>query len=182
MLHYILGLPEAFQADLAARGFAKKPPLARFRKPLVHFTYLLRQAERFSGGSHRMRYLAALYRFRARSYGARYGITLPVGVAGPGLFLVHYGSVIISGDAKIGSNCRVHSGVNVGSGTAGAPVIGDDVYLGPGAKLFGGIAVGNGVKIGANAVVNFSVPDGATVVSPLARILEPKSERVTAET
>ena len=47
----------------------------------------------------------------------------------------------------------------------GCPIIGDNVYIAPGAKLFGKIKIGNNVKIGANAVVYKDIPDGATVVS-----------------
>lgn len=43
------------------------------------------------------------------------------------------------------------------------PVLGDFIFIGPGAKLFGEIKIGNGVRVGANAVVNKSVADGKTV-------------------
>lgn len=181
MLHYILGLPDAFLADLRARNMAKMPVLSRYRRPLVHFTYLLRQAERFARDTSGVsKLLGKLYRSRARSYGAKYGITIPINVFDEGLFIVHYGSVIVSGDARIGKNCRIHSGVNIGF-FRGAPVIGDNVYIGPGAKLFGPITIGNDVKIGANSVINFDVPDDATVVAPLGRILDRSNEATVAE-
>lgn len=44
-----------------------------------------------------------------------------------------------------------------------APIIRDNVYIGPGAKLFGKIKIGNNVAIGANAVVNKDVPDNVTI-------------------
>ena len=47
---------------------------------------------------------------------------------------------------------------------AGVPTIGDNVYLGPGARVFGKISIGNNVKIGANAVVYKDIPDNAIVV------------------
>lgn len=46
----------------------------------------------------------------------------------------------------------------------GAPTIGNNVYIGAGAKILGNIKIGNDVKIGANAVVTKDVPDGSTVV------------------
>lgn len=54
---------------------------------------------------------------------------------------------------EIGKNCRIHVGVNIGNQN-GTPVIGDNVYIGPGVKMFGPITIGNNVTIGANAVVN----------------------------
>lgn len=69
------------------------------------------------------------------------------------------GSIIINGQAKIGKNLRVHVGVNIGANGGNPPVIGDNCYIGPGAKLFGDIVVANGVSIGANAVVNHDCPE-----------------------
>ena len=40
-----------------------------------------------------------------------------------------------------------------------APVIGDNVYIAPGAKIIGGVTIGNNVEIGANAVVTHDIPD-----------------------
>ena len=53
----------------------------------------------------------------------------------------------------------------------GVPTIGDDVYIGPGAKIFGGIKIGNNVRIGANCVVFEDVPDNATVVLQKPRVI-----------
>lgn len=46
----------------------------------------------------------------------------------------------------------------------GAPTIGDNVYIGAGAKIIGGVMIGNNVRIGANCVVFKDVPDNTTVV------------------
>ena len=43
------------------------------------------------------------------------------------------------------------------------PVLGDFIFIGPGAKLFGDIKIGNGVRVGANAVVNRSVTENKAV-------------------
>jgi serine O-acetyltransferase len=40
------------------------------------------------------------------------------------------------------------------------PTIGDNVFIGPGAKLFGEINIGDNVMIGANAVVTKSFEEG----------------------
>lgn len=85
-----------------------------------------------------------------------------------GFYIGHYGGITISAKAKIGKNCNISQLVTIGvSGQGekqGAPTIGDNVYIGPGAKLFGKIKIGNNVKIGANAVVHKDVPDNAIVV------------------
>ena len=77
--------------------------------------------------------------------------------------------------AKIGKNCNISQGVTIGQSNrgkrAGVPVIGDSVFIGPGAKIFGAITIGNNVAIGANAVVTSDVPDNAVVAGIPARIL-----------
>ena len=78
---------------------------------------------------------------------------------GPGLSIAHAGTIVVNSNAKIGANCRIHVCVNIGADVTDgskAPIIGDNCYIGPGAKLFGSIILGNNVGIGANAVVNKS--------------------------
>lgn len=103
------------------------------------------------------------------------GVSIPPFVFGPGLSIAHRGAIVVNGGARVGRNCRVHSGVNLGTAAGeegAAPVLGDDVYLGPGAKLFGAITVADRVAVGANAVVNKSVetPD-VTVGGVPARVI-----------
>jgi serine O-acetyltransferase len=94
---------------------------------------------------------------------------------GPGLYIGHFGGVIISGDVVIGANCNLSQGVTLGVGGRGAsrgcPVLGDRVYVGPGAKVFGPISIGDDAAIGANAVVTGDVPPGAVVAGVPARVL-----------
>src|SRR5690606_7917954 len=94
---------------------------------------------------------------------------------GAGLYMPHFGGIVLGG--KLGRKCDVYQAVTVGhTGRPGQghPVIGDRVYIGPGAKLFGSITIGNDVAIGANAVVTKSVPDRAVVVGVPARIISYK--------
>lgn len=70
--------------------------------------------------------------------------------------MVHRGTVVINKNARIGANCRVHVCVNIGDWNGAAPSIGDNVYIGPGAKIFGGIEIASDIAIGANVVVNKS--------------------------
>jgi serine O-acetyltransferase len=90
---------------------------------------------------------------------------------GPGLFISHGQATILSAE-RIGANLQVHQGVTVGWDYQGdrRPIIGDDVFIGAGAKVLGAITVGDGARIGANAVVVCDVPAGATAVGIPARI------------
>jgi serine O-acetyltransferase len=98
-----------------------------------------------------------------------WGIEIPRATSiGEGFYIGHYGGITISHKAKIGKNCSISQLVTIGvSGSGdkkGAPTIGDNVYIAPGAKIFGKITIGNNVKIGANAVVHKDIPDNAIVV------------------
>ena len=85
---------------------------------------------------------------------------------GPGLSIAHYGTIVVSTAARVGKNCRLHEGVNIGAtnGSSRAPQIGDNVFIGTGAKIIGDITIADDVAIGANAVVVKSIQEqGITV-------------------
>jgi serine O-acetyltransferase len=111
----------------------------------------------------------------------RLGYSISPNTIGPGLSLAHRGTIVINGGARIGSNCRIHAGVNIGTEagkSSAAPTIGDNCYIGPGAKIFGEVVIGSGVVIGANAVVNRSFPDSdQTLAGVPARKVSGKSSR-----
>jgi serine O-acetyltransferase len=99
----------------------------------------------------------------------------PQATIGPGLYIGHFGEVIINGDAVLGTNVNLSQGVTIGVAGRGErrgnPVIGDRVYVAPGAKLIGPITVGDDAAIGANAVVTRNVADRAVVGGVPARVI-----------
>jgi serine O-acetyltransferase len=97
------------------------------------------------------------------------GITLPYAAQiGEGLYIGHHSGIIINAGAVIGENCNISQGVTIGvSGKGihrGAPVIGDDVYIGANATVAGKITIGNKVVVGANSLVTSDVGSGVTVL------------------
>jgi serine O-acetyltransferase len=102
-------------------------------------------------------YLFALYKLYRSS--VKLGFSIKPNVFGPGLCIVHRGTIVVAENARIGANCRIHVCVNIGN-KAGhsdrAPKIGNNVYIGPGVKIFGDVDLADGITIGANAVVNKS--------------------------
>lgn len=92
---------------------------------------------------------------------------------GPGFVIMHPVGVVINGGVKGGKNVVIESGVVIGAARNGLPVkvpaIGDNVFIGAGAKVLGGITIGNNVTIGANAVVVKDVADGLTVAGVPAK-------------
>jgi len=98
-----------------------------------------------------------------------WGIELPRSATiGPGFYIGHFGGITIAPGVAIGRDCNISQDLTIGlSGQgekAGVPTIGNNVYIGPGARIFGRISIGNNVKIGANAVIYKDVPDNAIVV------------------
>ena len=123
--------------------------------------------------------LVALKYQEFERYCLKLGCDIPANVFGPGLCINHTEGIVVNGNSRIGSNCRINAGVNIGSFSKfdknfsddNAPIIGNNVYIGPGAKIFGKIKIGDNVAIGANAVVFFDVPDNSTVVGIPGRII-----------
>ena len=93
---------------------------------------------------------------------------------GPGLYIGHTGSIHLNPGARVGRNVSLSQEVTLGTsagGREGAPVIGDDVYLGAGAKVIGNVKVGAGSNIAANSLVIADVPEGSTVMGVPARVM-----------
>lgn len=153
--------------DLADYMSADKSALGRKRKrPAINdyiwkYEILLRKCEYRQNATHGLisRIILLYLKMRRSRLGILCGFEIPLNTADKGLSLAHMGSVIVSEYARIGQNCRIHTGVNIGADARkydAAPQIGSNVYIGPGAKLFGAITIANGIAIGANAVVNRS--------------------------
>jgi serine O-acetyltransferase len=169
-------LRQYIQADLIASGQTTGKSIRARIDPVLRFQRLLRITEyydsRRKGPMNRVCFI--YYWLRLQRMRIRLGFSIPLGVFGPGLSIAHYGTVVVNKGASVGANCRIHPGVCIGATSGQSPTIGDNVYIGPGAKIFGGITIGDRVAVGANAVVNKDVPPGVTVAGNPARIVSRK--------
>ncbi|MCB0807690.1 MAG: serine acetyltransferase [Flavobacteriales bacterium] len=136
------------------------------------FQRLLRRVEyhlnchKHTGLLGKLRYKFWSIRFHRQSI--RCGFDIPPNVFGPGLSIAHRGTIVVHPDARVGSNCRIHVDVVIGTRPGPndlVPRLGDNVYIGPGAKLFGDITIGDNTAIGANSVVNSSFPEGFCTIA-----------------
>ena len=93
-----------------------------------------------------------------------------------GLSLPHPQGVVIGPHCVLGTEVQVMSGVVIGAGPGGSPVIGNDVFLATHSVLVGNIVIGDHVSIGIGSVVNQDVPDGGRVRAARSTLLGPKAE------
>jgi serine O-acetyltransferase len=96
----------------------------------------------------------------------------PSASLGERLSLPHPNGVVIHRDAVIGDDCMIMQQVTIGQVADGrAPVLGNGVYVGAGAKILGGVKIGDRARIGANSVVLCDVPAGKTAVGIPAKVI-----------
>lgn len=128
------------------------------RKPLLHYT------------------VHFVCRVILRHYRYRFGIDIPFETQiGHGFYIGHFNGIVVNDEAVIGDNCNISNGVTIGQVNRGArkgcPVLGNNVYIAPGAKIVGAIKIGNNVAIGANAVVTTDLPDNSVAAGVPARVI-----------
>jgi len=101
-----------------------------------------------------------------------FGLDIVIGSEiGGGLYIAHPAGTVIA-PGCIGQNCSIIAAVTIGMRNEWAfPKIGDNVFIGAGARVLGSITIGDGAMIGANAVAIHDVPAGATAVGIPARVL-----------
>jgi serine O-acetyltransferase len=147
------------EADRLSLDQTRQKP-SFFGDEVWKFERLLRKVEYYKNC--RTDFFSTMYllflKWKFHNLSVKLGYHIEPNVCGPGLAL-HWQQVGIHGAAKIGANCLMQSGVNIGTKageSSAVPKIGDNVYIGPGVKIFGDITIADDIAIGANAVVNKS--------------------------
>jgi serine O-acetyltransferase len=119
-----------------------------------------------------------LFRIVLIHYEYKFGIQIPyITKIGYGLYIGHFGTIVVHPQSVIGNNVNLSQGITIGLKGSGVPTIGNDVYLGPGAKVIGHIKIGNNAAIGANCVVTKDVQDNAIVVGVPGRVISLRGNR-----
>lgn len=109
------------------------------------------------------------------------GIYIPAKAnIGKGLTIHNFSGIFIC-ETTIGENCIIFQGVTIGflRGKPSPPRIGNNVFLGAGAKVLGSVTIGNNVVVGANSVVMSDIPDNCTVMGVPARIISRETNWIT---
>ncbi len=102
--------------------------------------------------------------------------SLPASVKMGGGTKLAYGGIalVIHARAEIGKNCIIGQCCTIGGRSKHyeVPKIGDNVYIGAGAKILGPIVIGNNVVIGAGSVVIADIPNNSVVAGVPAKIIK----------
>ena len=126
------------------------------------FIRILRKTEYHTNTKHFLR--GIFYKFIFRRLSNRYLISIPLNCFDSGISIAHLACIHINGTAKIGKNCRIHEMVTIGAtnGEKESPQIGNNVFIGSGAKIIGNITIADDVAIGAGAVVVKDITEPGT--------------------
>lgn len=127
------------------------------------FHYTLRKRQKYSNGLSKK-----IWSLLFRMAQAGSGCDITTRKIGRRFRVPHISGIVISYYASIGDDCTIYHQVTIGEESikhkGQAPIIGNNVYIGAGAKILGPITIGDNVRIGANAVVTKNVPSNCTVV------------------
>lgn len=128
----------------------------RLFSPLNRYLLYLRKAEYYTNCK---KIGAFWFRHKMRKYGVKLGLTIGLNCFGKGLYIPHYGCIVVNGSARFGNYCVIQCGTNISENVVG----GDHIYIGAGAKILTGVRVAENVIIGANAVVVKNIEVANTV-------------------
>jgi serine O-acetyltransferase len=90
---------------------------------------------------------------------------------GKNFIILHSVGIVINSKVRGEDNIILESGVVIGEEKGGCPTLGNNIFIGSGAKVIGRVHIGNNVTVGANAVVTKDVCDYATVAGVPAKII-----------
>ena len=147
--------------------------------PGFKFSYILRMCAKHK----RLSIAGMYYRMLYKKYKFKYGFQIPINTQiGKGLYLGHFGMIVINGKAVIGNNCNIEHGVTIGQANRGKrkgnPVIGNNVWIGTGAVLVGNIQIGDNVLIAPNSYINTDIPANSLVINKNSIEIIPKENAV----
>lgn len=131
------------------------------------FISTLRKVKFYKEKGSKIRFI--IYRIKLDKLEKKFGYQISYSTdIGPGLYIGHFGQIIINWKAKIGKNVNISPGVTIGQtnrgNNKGVPKIGNQVWIGTNAVIVGDIIIGDDVLIAPNSYVNFDVPSHSVVI------------------
>lgn len=175
-----IDLQQTIAADLFRyRGRTDRRALlsAYLQDPGFRFTYHLRHVAYYAPRRRSIGLLPYLWhRLHLHRCRFRFGFDIsPTTAIGPGLYMGHFGMLVISPFAVIGRSCNINQGVTIGATSRGsrlgAPTLGDRVWVGANAVIVGKITVGSDALIAPGAFVNVDVPEKAVFLGNPGKVV-----------
>ena len=151
--------------------------MAYLHQPGFRFTYYLRKVAYYAPRRRSPAIFAYVYnRILLNHYRFKYGFDIsPNTDIGPGLYIGHFGGVVISPYAVLGSNVNIAHGVTIGATSRGlrkgAPTLENRVWVGAHAIIVGKVTIGSDALIAPGAYVNFDVPSNAVVLGNPGKVI-----------
>lgn len=145
-------------ADMKVNEIGNSP--VKYLNVIYKYLYCLRKVAYLSN-TNKNKIRLKIWQLILNHYSVKTGITIGPNSFGKGLYLPHYGYVVVNSTARFGDNCVVQCGVNVSESVTG----GDSVFLGTGSKLMIGVNIKTGTIVGANAVVTKSFDEENIVIA-----------------
>jgi len=147
--------------------------LQGMRIPGFRYTYFLRKASHYKKFSIQ----GLFFRFVLNRLGYKYGFQIPVKTQiGEGLYIGHFGTIVINENTIIGKNCNIAHSITIGQTNRGklkgSPTIADEVWIGTGAVIVGKITIGSNVLIAPNTYINKDIPSNSIVMGNPAKIIQ----------
>lgn len=116
--------------------------------------------------------LYTYYKRNLNKLGTKLGIEMWENTFDIGLQIFHTSGIVVNGNSKIGKDCKLHGNNCIGNNGKNekAPIIGNNVEIGVGAKIIGDVFIADDIIIGAGAIVNKSFYEkGITIAGIPAR-------------
>ena len=161
-----------YRGNTSRRAFVS----SYMRDPGFRFTYHLRKVAHYASRKRSLGAFAyAYHRLCLNRYKFRYGFDIsPTTSIGPGLYIGHFGGVVISPQAVLGANINIAQGVTIGATSRGSckgsPTLEDRVWVGANATIVGNVTIGHDALIAPGAYVNFDVPSMSVVLGNPGKI------------
>ena len=142
-----------------------------FPNAIKKFMVLLRKSEYYYNSNNLYnKIIYYLIQTRMSRLSTKLGFYIPINVFDKGLYIPHCGSIVVNPNTKCGKFCLLHNNVVIGHLNGKAPTIGNNVFIGPGAKIFGDIIIADNIWIGANSVVTKSFMEPNVVIAGIPAI------------
>ena len=177
-------MSSALKSTVAADLFRYRGQLGRralvsayLDDPGFRFTYHLRHVAHFAAKRRSLGMVPYLWhRLQLHHCRFRFGYDIsPTTAIGAGLYIGHFGMLVISPLAVIGRNCNINQGVTIGATSRGsrlgAPTLGDRVWVGANAVIVGKVTIGSDALIAPGAFVNVDVPERAVFLGNPGKVV-----------